>query len=303
MRKIVKWMGCVIVASLAVVYGLVSYFIVLGVTESERELQEDHPSNYELDYEDIEFLSRKDKLTLNGWYIRSEHSRGTIIFVHGIGSVRSGDGAVEIASLLGKRGFDTLLFDLRAHGSSDGDQISAGQREKYDVLGAFDYLVDRGIEPERVGLLGFSMGAGISIMTASAEPAIGALVADSPFANVSELIAQETARKTIFPEWIVPIFLPMTKFMAEQLYDIHIDDLVPEEHVSRLSYPVMIIHGQQDSRIPVSHGLRVYQASPPGSTIWVAPDVDHVDTFLSHPTRYIDEIMGYFDHRFSEMEH
>ena len=295
-----KWVSCSMAVSLIAAYGLVSYSIMLGVTESEREPQEDHPSNYGLGYEDVEFLSRKDRITLDGWYTTAKPSKGTIILVHGIGSVRSGNGAVEIASLLNKRGLSALLFDLRAHGSSGGDQISAGQREKYDVMGAFDYLVGRGVAAERIGLLGFSMGAGISILAASEEPEIRAVVADSPFANVADLVAQETARKTIFPEWIVPIFLPTTTFMAAKIHDIHIDDLVPEKHVAQLNYPVMIIHGHQDTRIPVSHGLRVYRASPSGSTVWVAPDVDHVDTFLTYPTRYIDEITGYFEHRFNE---
>ena len=100
MRNVLKWVACSMAVSLIAAYGLVSYSIMLGVTESEREPQEDHPSNYGLDYEDVEFLSRKDRITLDGWYTTAKPSKGTIILVHGIGSVRSGDGAVEIASLL-----------------------------------------------------------------------------------------------------------------------------------------------------------------------------------------------------------
>ena len=82
--------------------------------------------------------------------------------------------------------------------------MSGGYFEQQDLLGAFDFLVQRGIPPERIGVIGFSMGASTSILGVAEEPAIRAVVVDSPYANASELIAQETARKTVFPQWIVP---------------------------------------------------------------------------------------------------
>jgi hypothetical protein len=48
------------------------------------------------------------------------------------------------------------------------------------------------------------MGAGNSILAAAEEPGIRALVADSSYANASDLIIREVARKTVFPEWSVP---------------------------------------------------------------------------------------------------
>ena len=231
MRLIYKRAIPAIVVLLIVAYGLVSYLIASGVTKAERKAQEDHPSAYGLEFEDVEFASRRGDVTLKGWYIPGRREGPTLIFVHGIGSVRSGDRAVDLASRLAQRGFGILLFDLRAHGTSEGKQVSAGQHEQQDVLGAFDYLVRGGVPPDRIGLVGFSMGAGIALMAAAEEPAIRAVVADSPFANASELLGQETARKTPFPEWLVPIFLPTAKLMADQLYGINVGDLVPEEDV------------------------------------------------------------------------
>ncbi len=297
MRRSFRWAVVAVLVVLVVAYGLISYLIAVGVTKAERKEQEDQPSAYGLEYEDVEFASRGGGLTLEGWYVHSEARRPTVIFVHGIGSVRSGDGAVELASLLDERGFDVLMFDLRGHGSSGGDQVSAGQKERWDVLGAFDYLRSLADSPEEIGLLGFSMGAGIAVMAAAEEPAIRAVVADSPFAKASDLVAQETARKTVFPRWLVPIFLPTAKLMASQLYDVHLGKLVPEEDVSRLSYPVLVIHGEGDTRIPFAHGQRVYEAAPAGSTFWLVPEVDHVDAFITHPEEYVDRVAEYFGER------
>ena len=48
-----------VVVLLIVAYAGVSYFIASGVTGAEREELEDHPKDYGLEYEDVEFLSRK----------------------------------------------------------------------------------------------------------------------------------------------------------------------------------------------------------------------------------------------------
>lgn len=282
---------------LAVVYGLVSFLITQGVTKADRDPQEDHPSNYGLVFEDVEFPSRRGGLMLSGWYLPSADAGPHLIFVHGIGSVRSGDNAVEFAARMVELGYNVLMFDLRGHGSSEGDKVSGGYFERWDVLGAFDYLVERGVAPGRTGLMGFSMGAATAIMAAAEEQRITALAADSPYAVASDLIAREAARKTPFPLWLVPIFIPTAKLMAKGIYGIDIGELVPERAVARLEYPILVIHGTGDQRIPWEQGQRVAKAAA-GSLLWLVPDVDHVDAFLTFPDEYVDRVAEYFDSRF-----
>ena len=124
-----------LVVLLAVGYAGVSYLIASGVTAAEREEQHDHPSDYGLRYEDVEFPSRKGDVTLEGWYLPSICCGPTVIMVHGITSNRSGGEATELAAELVKACFNALLFDLRAHGSSGGDRLTGGIDEAQDVLG------------------------------------------------------------------------------------------------------------------------------------------------------------------------
>ena len=282
---------------LVVIYGLISFLIVQGVTKADRHPQEEHPSDYNLVFEDVEFASRRGDVALSGWYLPGEDSSPHLIFVHGIGSVRSGDNAVELATRMVDLGYNVLLFDLRGHGSSEGDKVSGGFFERWDVLGALDYLVERGVDPSRMGLMGFSMGAATLIMAATEEPRITAVVADSPFADASDLIARESARKTPFPEWMMPIFIPTTKLMARTIYGINIGSLVPEKSVAELGYPIFVIHGLADDRIPWEHGQRVAAAAEEGSSLWLLPGVDHVDAFLTHPDEYVERVDDYFESR------
>ena len=299
MKTAIKLGIPILLAVLIVVYGLISYMIASGVTKAERKPQEDHPAAYGLEFEEVQFVSRKGDMVLSGWYLPSQTAKPTLIFVHGNGSVRSGDNSVDLASRLVEQGFSVLLFDLLGHGSSGGDQVSGGNYERWDVLGAFDFLVGRGTPPKGIGLVGFSMGAAASILAAAEEPGIRALVADSPYANASEMIAHEAARQTIFPEWITPIFVPTAKLMASQLYDINIGALDPEDAVRRLPYPILVIHGMADMRIPVDRGVRVHQAAHPESSIWLVPGADHVDAFLTHPDEYVQRVVDYLESRFS----
>jgi len=281
-----------------ILYGLISFLIAQGVTKADRDAQEDHPSNHALMFEDVEFPSRRGDVVLSTWYLPGEVSSPHLIFVHGIGSVRSGDNAVELAARMVELGYSVLMFDLRGHGSSEGGQVSGGYFERWDVLGAFDYLLDRGVDPDRIGLMGFSMGAAISIMAAAEEPRITAVAADSPYADASDLIARESARKTPFPEWLMPVFIPTTKLMAKKIYGIDIGSLVPEKSVAGLGYPVFVIHGTADDRIPWEHGQRVADAAEEGSSLWLAPEVDHVDAFLTYPDEYVERVGEYFSSRF-----
>ena len=297
-KRSVRLAAAGFLALIVVLYGLVSFLIAQGVTKADRDPQEDHPTNYGLVFDDVEFLSRRKDVSLSGWYVPGQDSSPHLIFVHGIGSVRSGDNAVELAARMVDLGYNVLLFDLRGHGSSGGDKVSGGFFEKLDVLGAFDYLVERGVDPSRIGLMGFSMGAATSIMAAAEEPRITAVAADSPFADASDLIAREAARKTPFPEWMMPIFIPTTKLMAKQIYGIDIGSLVPEKSVAELGYPVIVIHGLADDRIPWEHGQRVASAAYEGSSLWLVPGVDHVDAFLTHPDEYVARVSEYFGSRF-----
>ena len=203
--KIARRAAMAAIVLLAVAYAGVSYVIASGVTAAEREEQHDHPSDYGLRYEDVEFLSRKGDVTLEGWYLPSICCGPTVIVVHGITSNRSGGEATEMAAQLVRVCFNVLLFDLRGHGSSGGDRITGGIDEAQDVLGAYDYMRSRGIRQRDIVVLGRSMGAGASVLAAAAEPEIGALVLDGTYADVTDLVAFEIGRKTPVPEWAAPV--------------------------------------------------------------------------------------------------
>jgi pimeloyl-ACP methyl ester carboxylesterase len=63
-------------------------------------------------------------LELKGWRCQaSARRRGTLVYLHGIADNRASAGGV--IDRFGKRGFDVVAYDSRAHGESAGDACTS----------------------------------------------------------------------------------------------------------------------------------------------------------------------------------
>jgi dipeptidyl aminopeptidase/acylaminoacyl peptidase len=135
------------------------------------------PADAGLEYEAVEFRSRDD-LTLFGWYLRGA-KRAAVILVHGHGS--KGIVMIYHASAMVAKGYTVLMFDLRAHGSSEGDVCTSGWLESSDLLGALDYLRSRDdVDGDKIGVLGLSLGGQVALRAAAQDESIRAVVAEDP---------------------------------------------------------------------------------------------------------------------------
>src|ERR1700761_4729955 len=112
--------------------------------------------------QDIEFASEARSLaaTVCSPACRSNGKPfGGIVFVHGLGSNRSGYVAYgeRVAAQLG---LTCLALDLSGHGSGSGyDDGFSPRQHLQDVLAALDELTGRyGAAPERIGVCGSSYG-------------------------------------------------------------------------------------------------------------------------------------------------
>jgi alpha-beta hydrolase superfamily lysophospholipase len=103
------------------------------------------PVDYGLNYQEISFTT-SDGLTLQGWYIPSANG-AAVILTHHMASNRVG--VLETAYMLARNGYGVLLFDLRAHGESQGEVLPFGGAEAEDIVAAAAYLQSReDIDPD-----------------------------------------------------------------------------------------------------------------------------------------------------------
>ncbi|MDO8487243.1 MAG: alpha/beta fold hydrolase [Candidatus Curtissbacteria bacterium] len=81
-----------------------------------------------------------------------------ILFVHGWTSAK--ERSFQYAEALADLGYICLLFDMRGHGTSEGD-INASTFKDFleDVMSAYDYLLGTsGVNPENISSVGSSFG-------------------------------------------------------------------------------------------------------------------------------------------------
>jgi pimeloyl-ACP methyl ester carboxylesterase len=122
-----------------------------------------------------------DGVQLAAWYVPSTN-RAAVVLLHGAGSTRSN--VLRHAVVLADHGYGVLLLDARGHGESDGRAMDFGWWGDADVTAAVDLLAGRAdVDPERIGVVGLSMGGEEAIGASAADDRIRAVVAEGATAR------------------------------------------------------------------------------------------------------------------------
>jgi fermentation-respiration switch protein FrsA (DUF1100 family) len=98
---------------------------------------------------------------------------------------------------------------------------SSGFFERLDLQGASDFLVSKGADRSRIGVLGFSLGGAVALMAGSNPHNFGAVAADSSFADFS-LVLRNSLTGIKRP---LRLGLPGMELMARSIYGIDIKEI------------------------------------------------------------------------------
>lgn len=294
-KNMKKWLklGLVILLIVIMIFLGISAYLGCSMTRAERVSIEGNPGQYGLTYKDVAFMSVDEDLTLRGWYLPVQNGGQIIIMVHGDGSNRadSSIGILDIASRLVENGYAVLTFDLRGHGESDGNMKSAGYYEKNDLTGAVEYVKSLGFED--IGVIGYSMGAGTALLTAAENVEIDALVVDSGFADLKDVMEPEFSKRTKFPRF----FLKPLLIMVRIIYGVDFTTIKPVESVSDIApRPIFFIHGELDDIFSVEHAERLLEASNnTQNQLWIASQAEHVMAYRKYPEEYMRRVIEFFN--------
>lgn len=283
-------------ALLLVLYLVLGAVIASVLTVPRRvPLEGDPRTTLGLPFEEVQFSARGEPIQLSAWFIpppAGASSDRAIIMVHGKDGCRTCgfDGtALDLAGALHAQGFGMLLLDLRGHGASGDGRFTFGLRERRDIMGAVDWLLARGIPPGRIGLLGESMGAASSIGAAADEPAIGALVADSSYAELLPVLEQEFPKVSGLPSWLLPGAMLMGRLVVGE----DIAGSRPVDELARIApRPLLLIHASGDDVIAVEHARQLGAVA--GVEPWILAGTSHTDTFTHAPERYVAQVAAFF---------
>lgn len=238
-------------------------------------------------YEEVAF-STSDGLTLRGWFVPAQSpSRRTLLVCHGMGTNRSA--VLPLLPLGDAMAANLLFFDFRGHGESDGHTVSFGQREQEDVLAAVGYLrTVRANEAEEIVGIGTSMGAAALVNAAARLDApFSALILDSGFAVAGDLT---DSLMNWVPDWMRPTMALPVLWCASMDADCWVPSIRPVDRVSAVRAPVLVIHAQHDSLVPLDHARQLYAAARDPKAIWIAETGDHSSIWQAN-TEYARQVL------------
>ncbi|HKS96438.1 MAG TPA: alpha/beta fold hydrolase [Terriglobia bacterium] len=213
--------------------------------------------------------------------VRTRRGGPSVVFFHGFTGDRMESHwmFVKCARALAQAGIASLRFDFYGSGESDGQFADVTLRgEIADAAAAVEYFRrQKGIDPDRIGLLGLSMGGAVAASIA-VQSGARALVLWAALAHPTDLRALAAANTK-----------PVPGMEGAQEYAGHLvssrfldklEQVVPLKAISGFTRPTLIIHPEKDEYLPLNHPEDYFQAV--GATVKekvIIPGADH--TFSS----------------------
>ncbi|MGH9831776.1 MAG: alpha/beta hydrolase [Blastocatellia bacterium] len=215
---------------------------------------------------------------VHGWFVRAsaQPAVATVMFCHGNGGNLTH--VAWVAEDLSKRGFDTLVFDYRGYGRSDG-RIRDEWGLYADTEAVYDHLTrERGVAAERLVIFGQSLGSTAAIDVASRRQC-AALVVESGLSSASDMGA------VAFP-WLPRFMHSLAKNRFESA-----------RKIADVECPVLVTHGTNDPVIPVDQGRKLYESARDPKRLVIIEGGDHNlfgnggREYLATITEFIHEAM------------
>ncbi len=273
---------------------LVGYAGAMPVLHPRRTQPRCTPSDYGIEnWEDVRFLAT-DGVELGAWFIPPvpDGNHATVVFVHGLGGNR-GD-LLNEAAMLVSRGFGALLLDLRNHGQSRGTITTLGYSEAEDVRGAFNYVLTRPeVNPDCIGLLGYSMGAASVLRAAASIPQVRSVIVESAYSSLRDNIVRGFIAKTGLPPFP---FAPLMIWLGERLTGLRIDQIRPIDDLMRIApRAILFVHGKKDHAVHVSNSVRLYTAAKEPRGLYLIDRGTHSGLAATEPVEFEKRIGGFLD--------
>lgn len=231
-----------------------------------RDMQES-PAVKMFSHRDVVFPS-SDGIPIHGWYFPAENAIGSILVLHG--NAQNLSTHVNSVLWLVKEGYNIFIIDYRGYGWSGGEPTLEGVHADADA--ALEKLFSMPeTDPDRVVVLGQSLGGSIAIYTVTHSPhkdRIRALVIDSAFSSYRRI-----AREKLDSFWLTwPFQYPLSWTVT--------DRYSADKWIGQVSpMPILILHGLDDPVVPIHHGRKLNEIAVQPKELWLTARPGHVQSF------------------------
>ena len=237
-------------------------------------------------------ITSADGAVLRGWMIHPHQPNGdAVVLLHGLGDNRLG--MIGYAELLLAHRYTVLMPDARAHGVSGGELATFGLLERDDIRQWADFLTAK-VQPHCIYGMGESMGAAELLQSLAVGTPFCAVIAESPFSNFREIAYDRMGQPFHLGPWVGRTVLrPVVEvafFRARWKYHLNMEQVSPDDAIAHTHVPILLIHGEIDSNIPVRHSRRIH-AFNPQTVLWEVPGADHCGAIAVAPQEFESRVL------------
>lgn len=276
--------GCLLPAALS--FGVMWLMLSHTCMDRNEPLSSHFPETQGL--EEFSF-SPQNGLRLDAWFVPGSNGAGVIVLSGAWGGHNS---MYEEAVFLHDAGYSVMTFDTPSC-ANPPKRTSLGYTEIKNVQAALDIMSQRPeVDPDRIGIFGFSMGGATAIMTAARDERIKAVVASGNYADLADEIRRESVGKpNLWEKWFV-------RFWIEKSYEwgtgVNLDEVRPIAVIGQISpRPILLIHGSAE--LEGSRGTDQFAAAGEPKQLWVVQGADHGQYTAFDYEGYRTRIIAFFD--------
>lgn len=231
---------------------------------------------------------------------KSQAKFPAVLMLHGFTGHKSETHFIytQLARKLARNGIVALRFDFAGSGDSQGqfaDMTILSELE--DAKAALEFLRKQdGVDAQRTGVLGFSLGGCVAALLAGDRPTLKAMVLWAPVAY-----PQETFLKLLdgFPEKKIgnkTVYDVNGYFVGKPFFD-QLLEIKPLQAIEKFSSPTLIIQGDADTSVPVAAAWAygdILRKNDPRSQLEIITGAGHTFASLEHTNRVISLTTDWF---------
>lgn len=292
--NILKFTALSIVLMGILFFLLLTFVFPYVILQPKRNHQFIAPESISKNFEQVS-LSIEGVGQLRGYFFKpiQQPPRAIIILIHGVGGAK--EHFFKLAAKLKDEGFASVALDNRAHGESDGEYVTYGYFEKYDVAQIVSFLKVK-YPDTPIGVWGASMGGAIGLQAMELDARIEFGVIESTFTNLPQITYDYQKR---YSAGLGLRFA--TDFALERAGKIAKFDplkVSPLASVKNIEQPVFFAHGRDDRRISHNYGKQLYDAVASQEKYWeVVEGAGHLNVGKIGGEDYYQKILIFIENQ------
>jgi hypothetical protein len=220
-----------------------------------------------------------------------------VLMLHGFASSKDEVGSMYAreAAALAERGIASLRISFRGFGKSDGDTgATTIDLQVEDALAATEFLRSQdGVNPERLGLLGFSLGGGVSVIAAARQPdwfeAVATWSSVGDFDTDMKASLGQEAFERARAEGIIGLDLGWRTMALKAGFFDSLKAHSIADALTVVEAPIFAVAGSEDFSAQYADSFA--EAGGDGSEAWILPGADHIFGVLGEVQTTAEEVL------------